>query len=335
MRASFAMPGAGQTLPTFLGCRAPGRRRIRLARPKLGGFPPPFVMLPPVSLEPPASSTSVMATGVRRWQSGAARVLASAVIPRRDQVPAAQPGNLDVGQLDTLPADPLGEDPSRESVQYPSRGDRAWRLRDGTGCGGRRRPPVPHSELERWPPRQLSPARPWGPRLPCPSPRSEHALRSSPPRVAVLRLCWQETVAYPSSSYAWGPTEIGTRAHDGRETRLSLHHRIGSSERPVSRSTRWIRSSSFCPLRGSSPSLPRLSLVAASAGRGERAVRIRALSPCRGPPSPACLKRRTLSPGSSVESPAGAPGRWSPRWDPSRARSGPAEPRAVEQRGRL
>ena len=188
MRASFAMPGAGQTLPTFLGCRAPGRRRIRLARPKLGRFPPPFVMLPPVSLETPASSTSVMATGVRRWQSRAARlVLASAVIPRRDQVPAAQPGNLDVSQLDTLRADPLGEDPSRESVQCPSRGDRAWRLRDGTGCGGRRRPPVPHSELERRPPGQLSPTRPRSSQLPCPSPRSEHALRSSPPRVVVSR----------------------------------------------------------------------------------------------------------------------------------------------------
>jgi len=191
MRASFAMAGAGKTPPTFLGSRAVRKRRIRLVRPKLGGLSPPFVMLPPVSFEPPASSASVMATGVRRWQSGAARVvLASAVIPRRDQVPAAQPGNLDVGQLDTLRADPLGEDPSRESVQCPRRGDRAWRLRDGTGCGGRRRPPVPQSELERWPPRQLSPARPWGPRLPCPSPRSEHALRS-PPRVVVSQPCRQ------------------------------------------------------------------------------------------------------------------------------------------------
>src|SRR4030095_5136421 len=101
---------------------------------------------------------------------------------------------------------------------------------------------MPHSELERRPPGQFSPTRPRSSQLPCPSPRSEHALRSSPPRVAVSPLCRQETVAYPSSSYAWGPTEIGARVHDGCETHLSLHHRIGSSERPVSRSRRRIRS---------------------------------------------------------------------------------------------
>jgi hypothetical protein len=94
----------GETVHTFLRRQALRRRGIRLVRPKDGVSSPPFVMLPPigtlipVSFEQPTSSTSLVATGVWWRQSRAARpILASAVIPERDQVPAAQPAELRVG----------------------------------------------------------------------------------------------------------------------------------------------------------------------------------------------------------------------------------------------
>src|SRR4030095_3692467 len=111
------MLAVGQTLPTLVARQTPKGVEVALCGSDLSlthhllscsrGLA--FI---PVWFAASVHAALVMAPSVRWRQFRASRlILASAVVPDREHVTAARPGNLRVGQLETVRPNPLGEEP--------------------------------------------------------------------------------------------------------------------------------------------------------------------------------------------------------------------------------